>query len=223
MHTLFATTAVALLTLSGAAMAQTVASASTELNVRSGPGVQYPVIGSIVAGSDVSVLGCIDSANWCEIQTPGIAGWAYGDYLTVSAGDQIVSLYPNRQTVGVTVIEPPVVDPQTVNENAAVGGLGGAAMGALIGGPVGLVAGAILGGSAGTVAAYEPTADTTTYVTTNVVEPIYLDGEVVIGAGVPETVTVYDIPTQPEYRYAQINGQTVLVDPLDRRIVYIYR
>ena len=85
------------------------------------------------------------------------------------------------------------------------------------------MAGLAIGGATGAAAAEEPTTEVTTYVTSNTVDPVYLDGEVVIGAGVPENVTIYEIPDQPDYRYAQINGQTVLVNPQDRQIMYIYR
>ncbi|MEE2859206.1 MAG: DUF1236 domain-containing protein [Paracoccus sp. (in: a-proteobacteria)] len=206
----------------GAAMAQTTATASTDLNVRSGPGVQHEVVGAIGAGNEVDVIGCIDSANWCQVSGDGLEGWSYGDYLTVTAGDEVVSLYPNRQEVGVTIIEAPASDDMS-GQDTAVGGLGGAAMGALIGGPIGAVAGAAIGGTAAASASVEPSTEVTTYVTTNQVEPVYLEGEVVLGAGIPEPVTVYEIPGQPDYRYAQINGQTVLVDPAERQIVYIYR
>ena len=50
-----------------------------------------------------------------------------------------------------------------------------------------------------------------------------LDGEVVVGAGVPDSVTLYEIPDQKDYRYVTINGQPVLVNPTDRKIVYVYR
>ena len=61
-----------------------------------------------------------------------------------------------------------------------------------------------------------------TYVTTNQVEPVYLDGEVVVGAGLPETVELREIPDY-EYRYVYVNGQPVLVEPSSRRIVYVVR
>lgn len=217
-----ASTFVAAMAVAGAASAQTAATVSTDLNVRSGPGVQHGVIGAIGTDQEVSVIGCIDSANWCQVSSGTLEGWAYGDYLNVRAGDEVVSLYPNRETVGVTIIQAPVEDP-TTGQDTAVGGLGGAAMGALIGGPIGAVAGAAIGGASGAAAAEEPTTEVTAYVTSNAVEPVYLDGEVVVGAGVPETVTIYDIPDQPAYRYAQINGQTVLVSPQDRQIIHIYR
>lgn len=218
----FVATVLISMSLAPAAMAQTSATVSTDLNVRSGPGVQHPVIGAIMVGEDVSVLGCIDSANWCQVTSGAMEGWAYGDYLNVTAGEEVVSLYPNRETVGVAIIEAPAEDP-TTEQDAAVGGLGGAAMGALIAGPVGAMAGAAIGAVAGAEANEEPTTEVTTYVTSNTVEPVYLDGEVVIGAGVPNEVTLYEVPEQPAYRYAQINGQTVLINPESRTVMYIYR
>lgn len=227
MRNLFLTTAAATLALGAAAHAQTMATAATDLNVRSGPGVQHEVIGAIPAGAEATVVGCIEAANWCEVSHDGLSGWSYGDYLNVAAGDEVLALTPNRETIGVTVIEAPAIAAEgngaSAGQNTAVGGTTGAAMGALIAGPVGAVVGAALGGGAGAAASVEPTTEVTTYVTTNEVEPVYLDGEVVIGAGVPETVEVYEIPEQTDYRYARINNQTVLVNPIDRQIVYIYR
>lgn len=210
------------LMISGTAFAQTSATVSTDLNVRSGPGVQHEVVGAISTDADVVVEGCIESANWCKVNSGDLQGWAYGDYLNVKAGDQVVSLYPNRETVGVAVIEAPTGE-SGAGQDVAVGSVGGAAMGALIGGPVGAVAGAAIGGTSASVANVEPTEEVATYVTTNSVDPVYLEGEVVVGAGVPETVTIYDIPEQPDYRYAEINGQTVLINPENRSIVYIFR
>ena len=61
-----------------------------------------------------------------------------------------------------------------------------------------------------------------TYVTQNRMDPVYLEGEVVIGAGVPETVELYPVPDY-EYQYVYINGQPVLVEAGTRQIVYVYR
>lgn len=223
MRNLILTTAAATLALGTAAAAQTSATAATDLNVRSGPGVQHEVIGAIPSGAEANVAGCIESANWCEVSYNDLNGWAYGEYLNVAAGDEVLALTPNRETIGVTVIEAPADEGPTAGQNAAVGGTTGAVMGALIAGPVGAVVGAAIGGGAGAAATEEPGTEVTTYVTSNSVDPVYLEGEVVIGAGVPDTVEVYEIPDQPDYRYAQINNQTVLVNPTDRQIVYIYR
>ena len=49
-----------------------------------------------------------------------------------------------------------------------------------------------------------------------------LEGEVVVGATVPESVTLSVVPDY-DYRYVYINGQRALVDPGTRQIVYVIR
>lgn len=205
-----------------AGTAATSATAATDLNMRAEPQSTAPVVGVIANGDEVSVTGCIESANWCEVTYKDQKGWAYGDYLTTKVGEKIEPLYPNRQTVGVTVIETPAANPKEA-PNTAVGAGTGAAVGAVVAGPVGALVGAALGGTAGNVATPEPAPEVRTYIDANPQEPVVLDGEVVVGAGVPDNVTLYEIPDQPDYRYVSINGQQVLVNPTDRRIVYVYR
>lgn len=219
MRNLFVSTAIAASVMAGAASAQTMATASTDLNIRSGPGNTHEVIGVIGSGDEVSVSGCIESANWCQVTSGATSGWAYGDYLTTKVGEQVEPLYPNRQSVGVAVIEAPAE--QSEGANAAVGGATGATIGAVVGGPVGALVGAAIGGSTGAAATPDPSVQT--YIVENPRDPVFLEGEVVVGAGVPENVDLYEIPDQPDYRYVTINNQPVLVSPTDRRIVYIYR
>ena len=61
-----------------------------------------------------------------------------------------------------------------------------------------------------------------TYVQENPVEPVYLDGEAVVGAGLPEEVEVVTIP-DTSYGYINVNGQPVLVDTSNRQIVRVIR
>jgi hypothetical protein len=98
----------------------------------------------------------------------------------------------------------------------------GAVAGAFIGGPVGAAVGAVAGGAVGATVIEPPPEEVRTYVTTNRVDPIYLEGEVVVGAGLPETVELREIPDY-EYRYVYVNEQPVLVEPQSRRIVYVLR
>lgn len=243
MRKLLATTTLAALTLAGAASAQTAApavapadaaaataaatgvpttaTAATDLNLRSAPQSTAPIVGVIANGDEVSVAGCIESANWCQVTYKDQQGWAYGDYLTAKVGEQPQPLYPNRQTIGVTVIQAPATNPAEA-PNTAVGAAGGAAMGAVVGGPVGALVGAAIGGATGNAATPEPPPEVRTYITANPQQPVVLDGEVVVGAGIPDSVTLYDIPGQPDYRYVVVNDLPVLVNQ-DRRIVYVYR
>ncbi|WP_413874257.1 SH3 domain-containing protein [Albidovulum sp.] len=63
---------------SGAASAPDSA-ATTDLNLRSGPGPNYAVAGVIPAGTAVDVAGCLEAANWCQVVYNGQTGWSYGD------------------------------------------------------------------------------------------------------------------------------------------------
>ena len=56
------------------------------------------------------------------------------------------------------------------------------------------------------------------YVATQQPNPVLLTGEVVIGARVPDVVTLNPVPNQA-YGYAHINGQWVLVDTSSRLII----
>lgn len=209
-----------MLAMSGAAFAAT-ATATTDLNVRAGPGPQYEVVGVVGAGQSTEITGCLDGSKWCQIATNGGAGWVYSDYLTSDFGSGQQVVVTERPAEAKVAILPP---PDGGTEGAAVGGATGAVAGALIGGPIGAavggVAGVAVGGAAGNAA--EPPPEVRTYITQNRVDPVYLDGEVVVGAGIPENVEIREIPNY-EYRYVYVNGQPALVDPDNRRIVYVVR
>ena len=61
---LAAMTTVAALSLP--ASAATIAAATTPLNIRSGPGPQYSVIGAIPANGQAIIIGCIQGSLWCR-------------------------------------------------------------------------------------------------------------------------------------------------------------
>jgi uncharacterized protein YraI len=205
------------------ALADTTVTATTDLNLRAGPGSQYPVVGVIGAGQTTMVKGCINQGKWCNVVTAGEDAWAYSDYLVMDSGGTQVILTQRAPDARIAVVEAP---PSASNGDAGAvaGAVTGAIAGAIVGGPVG----AAVGGAAGTVAGgatgtlIDPPDTVRTYVTSHQIEPVYLDGEVVVGAGLPETVALTEIPDY-EYRYVNVNGQSVLVDAQSRRIVYIVR
>ncbi len=201
--------------IAGAASAETQAMAWTDLNLRDGPGPMYAIVGVIPANDPVMVQGCLADASWCQVTYGETTGWAAGNYMTTTIDNAPVALSSGDNRVVVTTV--------TYDNTQAVtaGGLAtGAIAGALIAGPVGAVAGAILGGAIGASAEPDPTV--VTYVTSNPVAPIYLDGEVVVGAGIPDSVMLAPVPNST-YEYAYLNGVPVLVDTKDRKVVYIVR
>ena len=72
---------------------------------------------------------------------------------------------------------------------------------------------------AGTIA---PPPAVRSYVVSHPLDPVYLNGEVVVGASLPDTVELQPVPDY-DYRYVYVNRQPVLVEPSTRRIVYVYR
>ncbi|WP_274423071.1 DUF1236 domain-containing protein [Chelativorans sp. YIM 93263] len=219
-----ATAAAALLSFTGVAAAQVTATATTDLNIRSGPGPEHSVIGVIGDSEQASIHGCLEGSQWCQVSYDGVEGWAYSDYLTGNlAGQEEVFISQRPPEADIPTVTYETTASTDDNSGALAGGTTGAIAGAIIGGPagaaVGGAAGAVAGGAIDTVT---PPQEVVTYVEQNTGEPVYLEGEVVVGAALPETVDIREIPDY-DYRYAYVNGQPVLVEPGDRRIVYVMR
>ncbi|MFD1343925.1 DUF1236 domain-containing protein [Litorisediminicola beolgyonensis] len=194
------------------------ASATTDLNLRAGPGPQYAVQSVIPAEGAVDVAGCLEAGEWCEVTYDGTSGWAYSAYLTTPVENEPVVIYQNTDRVKVETVTYDNTTEEAVG--AASVGAWGAAVGSLIvGGPAAAAAGAVIGAAVGAESVPE---ETVTYVTANPVEPVYLNGEVVVGAGIPDTVTLYEVP-DAQYQYVNVNEQYVVVNPENRRIVRVIR
>jgi uncharacterized protein YraI len=202
---LFPAAAGMLVALSGAAFADTAVSAITDLNVRAGPGPQYPVIGLLAAGQSATLTGCIQNSKWCTIAEASGPAWVYSDYVTADFGGNTVVLTQRPADSGIAVVEaPPLADGiQVIDEGTTA---------AINEGPIDDPA----------LVAVEPPPKVRTYITSRPAEPVYLQGEVVRGATLPDTVALQPIPDY-NYEYVYVNGQPVLVEPQSRRIVYIVR
>ncbi|MER9418666.1 DUF1236 domain-containing protein [Mesorhizobium sp. M0119] len=196
---LFPAVAGALIAMSGSALADTAVSAITDLNVRAGPGPQYPVIGVLAAGQSATLDGCIANSKWCTIAEANGQGWVYSDYVTADFGGSRVVLTQRPASADIAVVTPPA-DSAEYSDTYT---------------------GAIVAGEA-IEPIRRPPAEIRTYVETNRLDPVYLEGEVVTGATLPDTVELREIPDY-DYRYVYVNGQPALVDPSSRRIVYVVR
>lgn len=87
-----------------AAFADTNATVTTDLNVRAGPGPQYPVLGVAPGGSTAALEGCIEGSLWCRVNAGGVSGWAYSKYLQTESGGSTVVISERRQEIGVPVV-----------------------------------------------------------------------------------------------------------------------
>ncbi|HHL20963.1 MAG TPA: hypothetical protein ENJ52_05485 [Aliiroseovarius sp.] len=70
--------ALVLTSLSGAWAVE--ARATTDLNVRTGPGTTFSILDALTRGEEVSIVECTDS-NWCYINQDGPDGWVSARYL----------------------------------------------------------------------------------------------------------------------------------------------
>jgi uncharacterized protein YraI len=221
MRKTFLAAGAAFFALAGVAAADQAVTSTTDLNVRAGPGPQYPVVGMIPGGGNATLDGCVKGSKWCMVAFQGGSGWVFSDYLTADMSG-------SRVVVTERLADVPTVQYEDTGAGAAAGLTTGAIAGAIIGGPGGAIGGAIIGGAAGGVAggaietAVSPPDTVRTYVRERQVDPVYLDGEVVVGAKLPESARLYEIPDY-QYRYVYLNNQRVLVEPGSRRIVYVER
>jgi uncharacterized protein YraI len=187
-------TMLAAVCFSGAAIAKTVY-ATTHLNIRTGPGVQYPITGEMRWNSRGDVSGCLPDYSWCHITTNNGAGWSDAHYLieNTSRGTETVEKFGAQSGIPVIAAEVETV-------------------------------GAVVRVPAGTafVEAVAPPEEVITYVSAQVVESVYLNGEIVIGAVLPEEVVLYEIPGS-EYLFTFVNGAKVVVEVPTRKVIYIVR
>lgn len=153
----------------GAAAAQQAVHADADLQLRSGPGPDYPVVGFLPLDAEAWVEGCLEDAPWCLVTTGDTEGWALSDFLVEDMAGMPVVIY-----------------------EGAAGGF------------------------------FEPEPRARTYVMEHPVDPIYLDGEIVVGERLPGDIEYIEIPDY-EYRYVYVNEEAVLVDPATGRIVHIVR
>jgi uncharacterized protein YraI len=196
--------AISLPVLSLPASAATLATATTSLNIRTGPGPEYPVIGAIPDRGQATVTGCIQGSLWCQVSYNGRQGWAYSQYMMGSVGGQMVAVTQNRD-VPVIVYDAP---PTTVGTAVAAPTISGDFVA-----PV---------ANSAPLEIAPPPATVQSYVVQHPVTPVYLNGEVVEGAGLPPDVVLNPVPDY-QYNYAYVNGVPVLVEPTTRRVTYIYR
>ena len=223
---LLAATCLSTAALASAALAETVATAATDLNMRAGPGPQYEIVGLIKGNDTATVQGCIEGSLWCRVSYEGKQGWAYSRYLSAPISGETVVISERPTAVPVIEYERPA-QAAGATGGATGGAVTGAIAGAIIAGPLGAAVGgatgALAGGATGVVAGgVTPPPAARTYVIENPVDQVYLDGEVVVGATLPPAVELRPVPDS-EFDYAYVNRVPVLVQRGERRIVYVYR
>ena len=99
------------------------------------------------------------------------------------------------------------------------GAASGAAAGSQVGGPIGGIVGGTVGAAVG-LAAEIPNAFITSVERANT-PSVVIQEPVVVGERLPGTVRLHTVREYPNYRYAVVNDQRVIVEPRSRKIIHI--
>ena len=187
------------------ASAEIVATAMTPLNVRSGPGPEYSIVDTIPYRGQTTIIGCIRDSLWCQVSHKGRQGWAYSQYLTARLSGRSLAVAERLTDIPTAVYQTPV---ETVGSAVTAPAITGTLVARTVPAQQQLV--------------IAPPATVRTYVINHPVAPVYLNGEVVEGVGLPESVAITPVPGT-DYGYAYVNSLPVLVEPSTRQVEYIYR
>lgn len=77
------------------------------MNVRSGPGTFYDIIGQLFPGDVRTALGISPGREWIQISFEGGIGWVYAPYVSVSGGElQVVEPPPTPTPLTTATIDP---------------------------------------------------------------------------------------------------------------------
>lgn len=85
---------------------------NSTLNVRSGAGTQYSIVGSLKNGVQVEVLG--QSGSWYQIRYGSINGYVSSQYLVVSGSSNTTPTTPSTPSTPSTPATPSTPDPEPV-------------------------------------------------------------------------------------------------------------
>ena len=77
------------------------------MNVRSGPGTFYDIIGQLFPGDVRPALGISPGREWIQILFEGGIGWVYASYIAISGGElQVVEAPPTPTPLVTNTIDP---------------------------------------------------------------------------------------------------------------------
>jgi uncharacterized protein YraI len=60
------------------------------VNLRAGPGLEYPVVFAVQPSQPLTSYGCLDDWSWCDVSVDGYRGWMVGDFISYAYGGSYV-------------------------------------------------------------------------------------------------------------------------------------
>ena len=86
-----------------ASLAQTAYTTRT-VNLRAGPGRDYPVVEQLPPGEPVEINGCLDDWTWCDVSIGNDRGWVYAGSLESPYRNRRVVIYGNGPMFGYPIV-----------------------------------------------------------------------------------------------------------------------
>ena len=77
---------------------------SADVNLRSGPGTEYPSVMVVPKWTGLQVQGCVDGYSWCDVQAGPDRGWVYVEYLEFVQGGEPVYINDNAPQLGIPIV-----------------------------------------------------------------------------------------------------------------------
>ncbi len=88
-----------------AAQAQSrTAYAVTHANLRAGPAIDYPRIGSVPDGARLDIYGCVDDWSWCDVQWRGERGWISAGLIEYDYSGRRVGVSGHGAQIGLPIL-----------------------------------------------------------------------------------------------------------------------
>ncbi|MFD1745176.1 SH3 domain-containing protein [Rhizobium helianthi] len=79
--------------------------ATANVNMRSGPSTRYPAVVVIPAGAPITINGCLNNVNWCDVTFARGRGWVSGSYIQATYRQNRVYVAPNYyRSLGIPTI-----------------------------------------------------------------------------------------------------------------------
>lgn len=86
---------------------------TSRLNLRGGPGEEFPVVGIMEKNVTVEVTGCLADWSWCVVNVSGVPGWVSAKYVVVNVQTGVLHIDEVGEQGRVPVVGPDgVVIPQ---------------------------------------------------------------------------------------------------------------
>src|ERR1017187_6815101 len=75
-----------------------------DVNVRAGPGRDYPLVAWLTPGTQVAVVGCLNTWKWCDVIVGPNRGWVYARFLASPYQNQNLTIISGGATIGLPMV-----------------------------------------------------------------------------------------------------------------------